>query len=202
MCRWYFTGSQIYERVDRIFIIIVVENQCLMKQFTLQLFLMVVFCTITACHRKDACCDKKGNNGTQADSLKSAASSTESALKPRLSELMFRLHRHHAAMWSPGIGNDWKLADYELAKLRESLADIGTFYGAEKYATGAISGELEQLNPALESLKKAVELKNKDLFVENYLKLTQQCNDCHKATSLDFYKVIMPATPAYSGETE
>ena len=126
----------------------------------------------------------------------------ESALKPRLSELMFRLHRHHAAMWSPGIGNDWKLADYELTKLKESLSDVATFYGAEKYGKGAVSGELDKLQPVLDSLKMAVSAKNKDLFVENYLHLTQQCNDCHKAADLDFYKVIMPQTPAYSGETE
>lgn len=173
-----------------------------MKQITLQLFIVVLFCTITACHRKESCCDKKENIAANGDTLKSAPSLAESALKPRLSELMFRLHRHHAAMWSPGIGNDWKLADYELAKVRESLADIATFYGGDKYGKGTISLELDKLKPAIESLKKAMETGNKDLFVENYLQLTQQCNSCHKASSLDFYKIIMPTTPAYSGETE
>ena len=51
-------------------------------------------------------------------------------------------------------------------------------------------------------MEQAVTAKNKDSFVEHYSALTTQCNSCHKATGLDFYKVIQPGTPAYSGETE
>jgi hypothetical protein len=155
-----------------------------------------------SCNQNCACSDKSESQQAQIDSLKVRIEQLETSVKPRLSVLMNRLQGHHGRMWQPGITNDWKLAGYELAKVKETLSDLVASFGTNKYAESSIGLEINKLQATMTQLEQAVTSKNKDVFVEQYSALTTQCNTCHKATGLDFYKVIQPSTPAYSGEIE
>ncbi len=158
--------------------------------------------TQLSCNQNCSCNEKAAVRQTTIDSLETRIQQLETQIKPRLSVLMNRLQVHHGRMWQPGITNDWKLAGYELEKVKETLSDLSSNFGSDKYAESTIDLEISKLQSTIAQMEQAVKAKNKDSFVEHYSSLTTQCNSCHKATGLDFYKVIQPVTPAYSGESE
>ena len=136
------------------------------------------------------------------DSLEKRIERIEATSKPRLSVLMNQLQMHHARMWDPGISGNWELLSYEFKKTRESLDDIRNFYGEKAHGSSKIGIELDQLETTLDSLNDAVSIQNKDNFVKSYQSLTFKCNNCHKEAGLDFYEIIKPLKPAYSGEMQ
>ncbi|MBL0072557.1 MAG: hypothetical protein IPP34_12445 [Bacteroidetes bacterium] len=80
--------------------------------------------TQLSCNQNCSCNEKAAVRQTTIDSLETRIQQLETQIKPRLSVLMNRLQVHHGRMWQPGITNDWKLAGYELEKVKESLSDL------------------------------------------------------------------------------
>jgi len=133
-------------------------------------------------------CNQPGSNNTQlqnrVDSLEQKLAHT---YKPGFGEFMSGIQLHHAKLWFAGQNQNWKLADFEIHEIGEALEDIQTF-NANRPETKSIG----MLTPAIDSMNKAIQLKNVELFRKNFVLLTSTCNNCHKATEHEFNVVTIP----------
>lgn len=128
----------------------------------------------------------------RVDSMESKLAHT---YKPGFGEFMSEIQAHHAKLWFAGINENWKLADFEVHEIMESIEDIQQFETERKE-----SRMIEMINPALDSVYKAIEQKNPALFKRRFILLTNTCNDCHRATDFEFNVVKVPDTQPFSNQ--
>jgi hypothetical protein len=114
---------------------------------------------------------------------------------PGLGEFMSGIQVHHAKLWFAGINNNWKLADFEIHEIIESLDDI-QHYNTDRPEIKSIG----MLLPAIDSVNKAINLKNPQLFKSSYILLTNTCNTCHKATAHEFNVITIPTITPFSNQ--
>jgi hypothetical protein len=129
---------------------------------------------------------------SQIDSLKSKVNDS---YKPGFGEFMSGIQVHHEKLWFAGINQNWKLADFEIHEIEESLDDI------KKYCTDRPETKsIDMIDEPLDSVGRAI--RNKDLigFKSGYLLLTNTCNSCHQATDHGFNVITVPTTPPFSNQ--
>lgn len=120
----------------------------------------------------------------QIDSLQSKLNAT---YKPGLGEFMLGIQLHHAKLWFAGQNNNWKLADFEVHEIGESLDDI------KQYCTDRPDiKSIGMTDPALNSINAAIKKQDRQLFKSGFTELTNNCNNCHKATQHEFNVVTIP----------
>jgi len=119
--------------------------------------------------------------------IDSLATKLSEVYKPGFGEMMNSIQSHHLKLWYAGKNKNWKLAEFEIKELNEVVENIEKFQGKRK-ETELIS----MMNPALDSLKMAINKKDDDLFVNSYTGLTHSCNSCHKLTDFEFNTVKLP----------
>src|SRR6516225_10026431 len=100
-------------------IILVINATAMLKFFSLLLildFLMLVSCN-------------SHNQDTEALEAKidRLQHQLDSAYKPGLGEFMLGIQVHHAKLWFAGTSQNWKLADFELGEINETLDDIRSY---------------------------------------------------------------------------
>lgn len=164
-----------------------------MKHAILILLAIILF----ACNHQQS--DEKQNSHSQIDSLQSQIDSFQSQLKnsyaPGFGEFMSGIQVHHEKLWFAGINQNWKLADFEIHEIEESLDDI------KKYCTDRPeSKSIDMINAPLDSVSKAIVSKNETEFKSGYLLLTNTCNSCHQATNHEFNVITIPTTPPFSNQ--
>lgn len=164
-----------------------------MKHAILILLAIILF----ACNHQQP--DEKQNSQSQTDSLQSQIDSLQSQLKnsyaPGFGEFMSGIQVHHEKLWFAGINQNWKLADFEIHEIEESLDDI------KKYCTDRPeSKSIDMINAPLDSVSKAIVSKNETEFKSGYLLLTNTCNSCHQATNHEFNVITIPTTPPFSNQ--
>ena len=164
-----------------------------MKHAILILLAIILF----ACNREEPA--EKQNSQSQIDSLQSQIDSLQSQLKnsyaPGFGEFMSGIQVHHEKLWFAGINQNWKLADFEIHEIEESLDDI------KKYCTDRPeSKSIDMINTPLDSVSKAIVSKNETEFKSGYLLLTNTCNSCHQATNHEFNVITIPTTPPFSNQ--
>ena len=119
----------------------------------------------------------------------------DSAYKPGLGEFMSGIQVHHAKLWFAGTNNNWKLADFEINEIRESLDDI------QKYCTDRPEiKSIGMIDPVINSMDTAIKQQNPALFKSSYIVLTNTCNSCHKATAHEFNVIKIPDNPPFSNQ--
>ena len=129
----------------------------------------------------------------QIDSLKSALADT---YKPGFGEFMSNIQVHHNKLWYAGIHQNWKLADFEIHEIMESVDDI------RKYQKERVeSKSIEMITPVLDSVNASIKAMNTETFKANYMTLTQTCNNCHQATDFGFNVVTIPTSPPFSNQS-
>jgi len=128
----------------------------------------------------------------KSDSLQHELSN---AYKPGLGEFMSSIQVHHAKLWFAGQNNNWKLADFEIHEIMEAVEDI-QHYDQEREEVK----ELPMLQPALDSLSRAINKQDKNLFNKDFVILTNTCNNCHRAVDYEFNMVKIPETAPYSNQ--
>lgn len=128
----------------------------------------------------------------QIDSLKSQVSNS---YKPGFGEFMSSIQVHHNKLWFAGINQNWKLADFEVNEIQESLNDIKQ-YCADRSETQSLS----MIDPELGNIRKAIQQQNSAAFKEGYINLTNTCNNCHKETKHEFNVITIPSAPPYSNQ--
>src|SRR5882724_9433272 len=108
--------------------------------------------------------------------------------KPGFGEFMSGIQMHHAKLWFAGQNQNWELADFEVHEIQEALDDIQQFC-ADRPETKAIT----MIKPPIDSVNKAIQQKNPQLFKNNFILLTNTCNNCHRATEHAFNVVTIPS---------
>jgi len=144
---------------------------------------------LIACNQQT---DNSSQLQTQIDSLQSQLNGT---YKPGFGEFMSNIQAHHAKLWFAGVNENWKLAEFEVHEITESLEAI------EKYQAGRKESQMVgMINPALDSVNIAIEKKSSEMFKNSYTLLTNTCNNCHRATEFEFNIVKIPDSSPFSNQ--
>ena len=129
----------------------------------------------------------------QVDSLRRQLADT---YKPGLGEFMTGIQIHHAKLWFAGQNENWQLANFELNEIKESVETIRKYY-PERDESKML---LHLFNPVLDSMDHAIQQKNMSVFKNNYLLLTNTCNNCHHVATFSFNVVTIPSAPPFSNQ--
>ena len=128
----------------------------------------------------------------RVDSLESRLAD---AYKPGFGEFMTSIQVHHNKLWFAGENQNWKLADFEIHEVYESIENI------QKYQTERKESQMIGIiNPALDSVNAAIQKKSSVLFKSSYTLLTNTCNNCHRQTGFEFNVVKIPDNPPFSNQ--
>ncbi len=128
----------------------------------------------------------------RTDSLQNELKNT---YKPGFGEFMSSIQVHHNKLWFAGINNNWKLADFEVHEIMETLDDIKNYQSERKE-----SRELSMLLPALDTVNNAIQQKNLGQFKAAYVLLTNTCNQCHKSNDFEYNVIKIPDNPPFSNQ--
>jgi hypothetical protein len=151
--------------------------------------IFVIATLVTACNSTGG---DKADLQAQIDSLQKRL---DDAYRPGLGEFMSGIQVHHAKLWFAGTAANWKLADFEVGEIKETLDDV------EKYCQDRPEiASLPMIRPPLDSIQKAVTAKNPTAFKSAFLSLTNTCNNCHHATKHEFNVIRIPDTPPFTNQ--
>jgi len=144
---------------------------------------------LTGCSQDQKLADLK----SRIDSLDARISVS---YKPGFGEFMSSVQVHHAKLWFAGKEQNWRLAEFELHEISEIMEDL------QKQQSGRRETQsLAMIKPSLDTMRQVVEQKNPARFKEAFTKLTQMCNECHKAVDFSFNVVKIPETPPFSNQS-
>ena len=108
---------------------------------------------------------------------------------------MSSIQSHHSKLWFAGQSQNCKLADFEIHEIMESIEAVQK-YEIERKEIKSIA----IINPALNSVNIAIQLKDIVLFKSNYSLLTNTFNNCHPANDFEFNVVKIPETQSFSNQ--
>lgn len=118
------------------------------------------------------------------DSLKNMI---KSGYRPGFGEFMSGIQSHHAKLWFAGLNSNWKLADFEVHEIIESLDGIEQ-YQKDRKETRLIP----MIRPPLDSIAQAIDHSDTTQFRKDFLILTETCNKCHQTVDFGFNVVTIP----------
>ncbi len=138
-------------------------------------------------------------NAVNTQSLEQRIDSLEKKLaasyKPGLGEFMSSIQVHHAKLWFAGQAQNWQLADFEVAEIKEALDNIPIYCAGRKEIN-----KLDMINPALDSISKSIRTERPALFKNSFEMLTSNCNNCHQATQHAFNVIKIPVQAPFSNQ--
>lgn len=144
-----------------------------------------------------AACSQQRNNSQQLQAqIDSLQHKLDKTYKPGFGEFMSSVQVHHNKLWFAGTNTNWKLADFEINEIKESLDDIKT-YCTDRPETNSIG----MIDEPLQNVSNAIQQKNSTGFKSSYMILTSTCNSCHQATQHEFNIITVPTTPPYSNQS-
>ena len=142
-----------------------------------------------------SCNSEPGNTNVLQARIDSLEQQIEKSYKPGFGEFMSSIQVHHEKLWFAGVNKNWKLADFEITEIKESLDDL------KIYCTDRPEiKNLSMIDPAIDSIGASILEKNDILFKNNFITLTNTCNNCHKATTHEFNVIKIPDTPPFSNQ--
>jgi hypothetical protein len=154
-----------------------------------QLFAILLLAGIGSCSQP----------GTVNHALQNRIDSLEQKLndsyKPGFGEFMSSIQAHHSKLWFAGQNKNWKLADFEIHEIMESIDDIRK-YETDRKETALI----QMINPAIDSVSQAIKQQNPVLFKTSFTLLTNTCNACHRAANFEFNVVKIPESLPFSNQ--
>ena len=141
-------------------------------------------------------CDDQQQTVRQLQSrIDSLQQQIDKSYKPGFGEFMSSIQVHHEKLWFAGINQNWKLADFEIGEIKESLEDIQT------YCTDRPERKsLTMIDRPLDSISYAIQQKDEALFKKKFITLTNTCNNCHRTTEHEFNVIKIPDTPPFSNQ--
>jgi cytochrome c553 len=105
---------------------------------------------------------------------------------PRLNDMMVATQLRHFKLWYAGLVQNWPLANYELAQIRNAIADTRRLY------PNSGGSDMSTMTPPADDLDDAIKAKDSVKFSKAFTKLTAACNSCHEATGFGFIKIREP----------
>ena len=136
--------------------------------------------------------DKINELQNRIDSLQSLI---DDSYKPGFGEFMTNIQIHHAKLWFAGTNKNWRLAQFEIQEIKESLEDIQK-YQSEREETKT----LPIIFAPLDSVQAAVNDSSLNKFKQSFTNLTNTCNACHQAVNNEFNKIKIPDSPPFSNQ--
>ena len=132
-----------------------------------------------------------------------AASAAGDAFVPGLGEIMSLQQMRHTKLWLAAHAGNWRLATYEVAKLKETVemvkeAIVDIQQASAKWQKAPVGDMFGNLDTELHALDQAVKAKDAEKFTAAYRGLTGVCNACHARVGESQIKIIEPA-PAGGG---
>lgn len=155
----------------------------------MKIILPLIFACVTT-----IACNQPGNQllQTKVDSLQTKLND---AYKPGLGEFMMGIQEHHAKLWFAGINKNWQLADFEVHEIGETLDEV------KKYCTDRPEiKSLGIIDPAVNSIKTAINKQDMDKFKSGFTELTNDCNTCHKDNQHGFNIITIPSSPPVTNQ--
>jgi hypothetical protein len=141
------------------------------------------------------CNQQSDNTKVLQNRIDSLQAKLDDSYKPGFGEFMSSIQVHHNKLWFAGQNQNWKLADFEISEIKESLEDIKK-YCTDRPETNSV-GMIEQ---PLQNVSNAIQQKNMTAFKNSYTILTSICNSCHQATQHEFNVITIPTTPPFSNQ--
>ncbi len=108
------------------------------------------------------------------------------AYRPRLNDMMVAMQLRHFKLWFAGVVENWPLANYELAQIRDAIVDT------KRIDANDSGSNMSTMTPAADDLDDAIKAKDSAKFLKAYAKLTTACNACHEAAGFGFIKIRDP----------
>jgi hypothetical protein len=133
-------------------------------------------------------CGQQAANTQLQNRMDNLQQQLNNTYKPGLGEFMSGIQLHHAKLWFAGVNNNWKLANFEIDEIKETIEDIQK-YDTDKPEVKSIS----MIVPAIDSVSNAISSHNIDRFKTGYILLTNTCNNCHNATNHEFNIITIPS---------
>lgn len=118
---------------------------------------------------------------------------------PGLEWFMNMIQTEHAKLWYAGHARNWRLAEYQLAEIKEIMSDTQDLVPVFKSLPFADMMDAVIVGP-IGNLEKAIDAKNPKAFAKGYDKLTAACNDCHRATGNGFLRIQRPSGPGFPNQ--
>src|SRR5690348_2384 len=94
-----------------------------------------------------SCGKNKAGNSELSARLDSLEKKLAESYKPGFGELMSNIQAHHAKLWFAGKEQNWKLAEFEVHEITESLDDIEKYQAERKE-----SAEVGMIRPPVDSI--------------------------------------------------
>jgi hypothetical protein len=111
---------------------------------------------------------------------------TQDHFVPRLNDMMVATQVRHFKLWYAGAVQNWPLANYELAQIRDAIADTERLFANNSRA------KMSMMTPPTDDLADAIKAKDGKKFTTAFTKLTASCNACHESTGFGFIKIRDP----------
>jgi hypothetical protein len=142
-----------------------------------------------------ACNEHTDNTQVLQNRIDSLETKLADSYKPGFGEFMTGIQAHHSKLWFAAQNENWKLADFEVHEIIEAIEDI------QKYQTERKESKMiGMIDPALDSVIKAIDQKNSAMFKSSYILLTNTCNNCHRETDFEFNIVKIPTNQPFSNQ--
>jgi hypothetical protein len=118
---------------------------------------------------------------------------------PALADIMSTTQLRHLKLAYSGKVVNWALAGYELGLIQQSFDSAARHYPVFK---GIPLADLikQESEPPLADLRRAIDAKSSDGFVQAFVKLTQACNRCHQAAGVGFIVIRVPTSSPFSNQ--
>ena len=142
-----------------------------------------------------ACAQRSADTDALQAQLTRLQQRLDSAYKPGLGEFMSGIQVHHEKLWFASKAENWKLADFEIGEIKETIDDIRQFCASRPEVAS-----LPMITPALDSLDAAIKNTSPTRFTSAFQFLTTTCNNCHKVTKHEFNVIKIPDTPPFSNQ--
>jgi hypothetical protein len=118
---------------------------------------------------------------------------------PGLGEFMLVIQTHHAKLWLAARAQNWLLAEYQLSEMKEVFGEVQNL--VPQYRNIPVGDMIDAvITGSIGDLEKAVEEKKFKNFSAAYGKLTESCNDCHKAANRGFIQIKRPTRSTFDNE--
>jgi len=135
------------------------------------------------------------HNAEQRENAVDSSGKVGHSYAPGLGEFMMGIPMHHAKLWFAGINQNWELSKFEIDEIKESMEDIQTYCNDRPEVKS-----LPMIEPALDSVRRSIDLKDPALFRQSFITLTNTCNSCHVATQHGFNVVTIPDRPPVTNQ--
>ena len=137
--------------------------------------------------------------GALAGTAESQPAALQEAFKPGLGDIMGAIQMRHAKLWFAGKSRNWQLAAYEISEIKEGFESASKFQPDFKGRPVAQMVEEATIQP-INSLEKAVEIKNSVMFAKAFDQLTGACNSCHQAAGFQYISIRKPSASPFTNQ--